>query len=41
MVVYSFGGAEGLLLDRINPKWKDEYFKELLSTDRWFDSVAR
>ena len=40
VVVYSFGGAEGLLLDRINPKWKDEYFKELLSTDRLFDSVG-
>ena len=37
--VYSFGGAEGLLLDRINPKWKEEYFKELLSTDGLFDSV--
>lgn len=38
-VVYSFGAAEGLLLDRINPKWKVEYFKELLSTDGLFDSV--
>ena len=41
VAVYSFGGAEGLLLDRINPRWQEEYFKELLSTDRLFDSAAR
>ncbi len=32
-VVYSFGAVEGLLLDRLNPKWKDEYFKHPLSMD--------
>src|SRR5438045_40970 len=26
VVVYSFGAAEGLLLDKLNPGWKDEYF---------------
>lgn len=41
VVVYSFGGAEGLLLDRIHPKWKDEYFKHPLSTDALFDSATR
>jgi hypothetical protein len=35
-VVYSFGAAEGLLLDRLNPKWKEEYFKRLLSMDSFF-----
>jgi hypothetical protein len=35
-VVYSFGAAEGLLLDRINPHWKDEYFQHMLSTDSYF-----
>lgn len=35
-VVYSFGAAEGLLLDRVNPKWKDGYFKHLLSMDSFF-----
>ena len=35
-IVYSFGAAEGLLLDRLNPKWKDEYFKHLLSMDSFF-----
>jgi hypothetical protein len=36
MVVYPFGGAEGLLLDRINPTWKDKYFQGDLSTDGYF-----
>jgi hypothetical protein len=27
-VVYSFGAAEGLLLDRINPEWRKRYFVE-------------
>jgi hypothetical protein len=33
---YSFGGAEGLLLDRLNPKWKREYFQRMFSTDSYF-----
>jgi hypothetical protein len=37
-VVYSFGAAEGLLLDRLNPKWKDEYFKHPLSMDSFFEN---
>jgi hypothetical protein len=36
--VYSFGAAEGLLLDRLNPKWKDEYFKHPLSMDSFFEN---
>jgi hypothetical protein len=36
-VVYSFGAAEGLLLDRLNPKWKEGYFEHLLSMDAFFD----
>jgi hypothetical protein len=36
-VVYSFGAAEGFLLDRVNPKWKDEYFRGMLSTDSYFE----
>ncbi len=35
--VYSFGAAEGMLLDRLNPEWKTEYFKHPLSTDALFD----
>jgi hypothetical protein len=41
VVVYSFGGAQGLLLDRLYAKWKEEYFKHPLSTDALFDSVTR
>ncbi len=36
-VVYSFGAAEGFLLDRIHPKWKEEYFRGALSTDSYFE----
>jgi hypothetical protein len=35
--VYSFGAAEGLLLDRLHPGWQDAYFKHLLTTDPLFD----
>jgi hypothetical protein len=38
-VVYSFGAAEALLLDRINPTWKDEYFKHLLTTEPLFPAT--
>jgi hypothetical protein len=37
-VVYSFGAAEGLLLDRLRPEWKDSYFKHLLSMDSFFEN---
>jgi len=37
IVVYSFGGAEGLLLDRVNPKWRDSYFQHLLTTEQLFE----
>ena len=36
VVVYSFGAAEGLLLDRLNPSWKDQYFQHMLSLDSFF-----
>jgi hypothetical protein len=36
-VVYSFGAAEGLLLDRLNPKWKDAYFKHPFAMDLFFE----
>ena len=38
-VFYSFGAAEALLLDRINPAWKEQYFKHLLTTDPLFPST--
>lgn len=39
--IYPFGAAEGLLLDRLNPDWKSEYFKYPLSTDQLFEKVGR
>jgi hypothetical protein len=35
--IYPFGAAEGLLLDRLTPTWKEDYFKQLLSTDSLFE----
>lgn len=35
-VVYSFGATEGFLLDRMNPNWREQYFKHMLSTDSLF-----
>lgn len=37
VIVYSWGAAEGFLLDRVNPKWKDSYFKNLFTLDPYFD----
>ena len=36
---YSFGAAEALLLDRINPEWKSQYFQHLLTTEPLFSTV--
>jgi hypothetical protein len=35
-VVYSFGAAEGFLLDRIHPGWQQEYFQHMLTTEPLF-----
>jgi hypothetical protein len=37
-VVYNFGAAEGLVLDRANPAWRQRYFEELL-LDRHFPAA--
>jgi hypothetical protein len=36
---YSFGAAEALLLDRLNPNWKTEYFQHLATTEPLFPPV--
>jgi hypothetical protein len=36
---YSFGAAECLLLDRVNPEWKAQYFQHLLTTEPLFPPV--
>ena len=35
-VVYSFGAAEGLLLDQINPRWRRRYFVEKFDLGKLF-----
>jgi hypothetical protein len=35
-VVYNFGAAEGLVLDRAKPGWMDKYFAEKFSLDKHF-----
>jgi hypothetical protein len=35
---YSVGAAEGLLLDRLNPGWRRQYFEKKFSLDRHFRS---
>ena len=37
VVVYSFGASEGLLLDRLNPQWKEGYFQNLFTLDPYFE----
>ena len=34
---YSFGAGEGFMLDRLNPKWQRDYFKNLPSMDSYFE----
>lgn len=36
LVFYPFGAAEGLLLDRANPKWQRDYFTEKFFIDKYF-----
>jgi len=35
-VVYSWGAAEGLVLDRANPNWRKRYFQDAFSLDKHF-----
>ena len=34
---YPLGAGEALLLDRINPKWRDRYFTDRFYNDRYFE----
>jgi hypothetical protein len=36
LVFYPFGAAEGLVLDRANPKWQGRYFTEKFYLDKYF-----
>lgn len=36
-VVYSFGACEGFLLDRLHPKWREDYFRHPFTLELQFD----
>lgn len=40
-VVYPFGAAEAMLLDKANIKWKDRYFKEMFFLDNYFKDKTK
>lgn len=33
---YTLGALEGLILDKVNPDWKDDYFKEMFYVESYF-----
>jgi hypothetical protein len=35
-VFYPFGAIEGLVLDRVNPKWQDRYFNEKFGLEKFY-----
>ena len=38
-VFYPFGAAEGLLLDKVNPRWKSRYFVDKFDLRKYFPDV--
>jgi hypothetical protein len=38
-VVYNFGAAEGLVLDRLNSKWQSRYFEDRFALDKHFNAA--
>jgi hypothetical protein len=38
VAAYPFGACEGLLLDRLNPIWRDGYFQHLFTLDPYFEN---
>ena len=38
-VFYPFGAAEGLLLDRVNPRWKSRYFVDKFDLRKYFPAA--
>ena len=39
LVFYPFGAAEGLLLDRVNPKWQSRYFTEKFYVEKYISAA--
>ncbi len=38
-VFYPFGAAEGLLLDKVNPRWKSRYFVDKFDLRKYFSAA--
>lgn len=36
VVFYPFGGIEGLLLDKVNPGWRDRYFSDKFALEKFY-----
>src|SRR6476661_7873101 len=40
VIFYSLGAGEGMLLDRLNPRWRQRYFVDKFYVDKYFDRPA-
>jgi hypothetical protein len=38
VIFYSLGAGEGLLLDRVNPRWRQRYFVDKFYLDKYFET---
>ncbi len=38
---YPFGAGEGLLLDKVKPNWRDNYFSQKFFVERYFEGAPR
>jgi len=38
-VFYPFGAIEGLLLDRLDPRWRSKYFTEKFALDSFYPII--
>lgn len=39
VVFYPFGASEGLLLDKVNPNWRQRYFSEKFALEKFYPAV--
>jgi hypothetical protein len=41
VIFYALGAGEGLLLDRVNPRWRRRYLVEKFYLDKYFAESAK
>ena len=39
VIFYALGAGEGLLLDRVNPRWRQRYLVDKFYLDQYFDGT--